>query len=79
MPFCKVDTYHSFKPTNVTKNPSKWLHIGSKIVEVIDNNLTLRQQPGSFGTNLDFIIIKRIKCKIERTNKFLEISLTGRD
>ena len=52
----------SFKPTNITLNPTKWLHIGSKIVQVIDNNLTLRQQSGSFGTNLDYLIIKRIKC-----------------
>ena len=58
----------SYKPTNVAPNPSKWLHIGSKIVEVTDNKLSLRQESGSFGTNLDYVIIKRIKCGDINTN-----------
>ena len=58
----------SFTPTMNHTNPSKWLHIGSKVIEVTDKNLTIQQKAGSFGTNIDYIIIKRIKCGDITTN-----------
>ena len=58
----------SFKPTNDKLYPSKWLKIGSKIIEIINNKLNIQQSPGSFGTNIDYLIIKRIKCGNINTN-----------